>query len=52
MKKTKKDRRTEAEMRGASRNQLSPKAQLARLDERLGVGVGATKERERLARGE
>ena len=48
MKKSKQDRRTEAEMRQEYRNELSAKDQLARLDERLGDGVGATKERQRL----
>jgi len=42
------ERRKEAEARQAERDQLTPEKQLARLDERLGVGVGAAKERARL----
>lgn len=41
--------REEAEERKAERNKRSAKQQLAVLDERLGKGVGAKKEREKLA---
>jgi hypothetical protein len=37
-----------ANARNQRRSQSSPKQQLAALDKRLGVGVGASKERERL----
>ncbi len=43
-------RRVEAAERQADTAALSPKARLARLDARLGQGVGAKKEREKLAR--
>lgn len=43
-------RRTAAEARQAESDKLSPKQRLARLDERLGAGVGAKQERARLAR--
>lgn len=42
------DRKAEADIRQAKRNQLSPQEQLNILDSRLGVGVGATRERARL----
>src|SRR6476620_8361515 len=42
-------RRFGAEHRAAKRAERSPSAQIAALDERLGEGVGARKERARLA---
>lgn len=42
-------RREEAAKRQAARDARSPAEQLARLDAMLGVGVGATRERARLA---
>lgn len=42
------ERRREAEARQKERDQLSAEEQLARLDERLGKGVGAARERARL----
>ena len=41
-------RRTEAEVRQKQRDKRSPEQQLAALDERLGKGKGAKKERARL----
>ncbi len=41
-------RRQAAEERKAERDKLSPKEQLKLLDERLGKGQGAKKERKRL----
>jgi len=41
-------RRQEAELRQEERNERSSKEQLALLDRRLGKGVGAKKERQRL----
>lgn len=46
----KKARQVEAEIRIEARSHLSDAEQLERLDRRLGVGVGAAKERARLAR--
>lgn len=43
-------RRAEAEKMNAANALLSPTQKIAKLDARLGVGVGATKERARLAR--
>ena len=48
MKKTKTQRREDAAMRRANRDGLTPAQQLKNLDDRLGIGVGAAKERERL----
>ena len=48
MKKNKTTRREEAAARQENRQSLTPQEQLARLDERLGCGCGATKERNRL----
>jgi len=48
MKKTKTQRREDAAMRRAIRGEFSPAQQLKNLDDRLGAGVGAAKERERL----
>lgn len=42
------ERRREAEARQKERDRLSAEEQLARLDERLGKGVGAARERARL----
>jgi hypothetical protein len=47
-KEAKELRFTKAMERKAYRDTLTPEAQLARLDARLGVGQGATKERKRL----
>jgi hypothetical protein len=41
-------RRESAEARKSRREATSPQAQMALLDERLGVGVGAEREREKL----
>ena len=41
-------RRAEAEARQTERNRRTPTAQLAVLDDRLGVGKGAVRERARL----
>ena len=41
-------RREQAEARQRQRDELKPAEQLAVLDERLGVGVGAERERARL----
>lgn len=41
-------RRDEANKRAEQRSQLTPQQQLDVLDKRLGVGVGAKKEREKL----
>lgn len=46
--KNKRTRKSEAENRGILRNSKGASAQLAILDTRLGVGVGAEKERNRL----
>ena len=48
MAKTTEQKRTEAEARQRQRDQRTPTEQLAILDERLGDGVGAERERERL----
>ncbi len=42
------NKQVEAEDRQSDRNSLSNQAQLKVLDERLGVGIGAAKERRRL----
>lgn len=44
----KEDKRSEARLRKERSDALTPKQRLAQLDERLGKGVGATKERARL----
>lgn len=44
----KEKRRKEAKVRAEQRSLLTPQQQLERLDKRLGAGVGAKKERERL----
>ena len=44
------ERREEAERRNAAWSALDPKTQLDRLDNRLGKGVGAEKQRARLHR--
>jgi hypothetical protein len=44
-----KSRRADSEERGAYWTGLSPLAQLTALDGRLGAGVGATKQRARIA---
>jgi len=44
----KQERREKAETLAAERAKRTPQQQLARLDEKLGEGVGATKERARL----
>ena len=41
-------RQEDAKKRQESRSKLSPKQQLSRLDELLGEGIGAVKERTRL----
>lgn len=46
--KTKSVRRDEADTRQDAYDQLTPTEKLARLDTRLGTGVGATRERARL----
>jgi len=46
--KTKEIRQEEAEARQRARDGRSPATQLAHLDAKLGVGVGAKKERARL----
>ena len=43
-------KREEAEARQRQRDELTPEQQIAALDARLGVGKGAKKERERLAK--
>lgn len=43
-------RRAEAQVRSAEYTQLTPQQRLERLDQRLGKGVGATRERTRLAK--
>jgi len=43
-------KRENAEARQRQRDELSPEDQIKILDERLGVGQGATKERARLAK--
>lgn len=48
--KLKQIKRNEAEARNTAYNVLSPAARLIRLDTKLGVGVGAERERARLAR--
>jgi len=50
MQRNKATRQTEAKERNAARAALSDQQQLERLDKILGVGVGAKKERERLAK--
>lgn len=50
MHQTPRDRRLGARDRYAQSSARGPKCQIAMLDERLGEGVGATKERARLAR--
>ena len=42
------NKKTEAEDRQFERNTLTNKEQLNELDDRLGVGIGAAKERKRL----
>lgn len=42
-------RKTKANARAEERTKLSPIDQLAKLDRRLGVGIGAKKERARLS---
>jgi len=42
------ERKRNAEARQRQRDELSPEEQLAALDKRLGVGVGAARERARL----
>jgi len=49
-KEIQKGRRAAAEKRQATWAALSPKEQLADLDRRLGAGVGAVKQRARLAK--
>lgn len=44
----KQQKRQEAEDRQAYRDSLTPRQQLLRIDRRLGVGVGAQKERAKL----
>lgn len=46
--KTRKEKREEAERRNGATCKLTPAQRLARLDERLGVNTGATRERARL----
>lgn len=43
-------KRKDAEARQRQRDELTPEEQIAVLDERLGVGKGAKKERARLAK--
>lgn len=47
---TKSLRQEEAAERAKFRSELTPEQQIARLDRRLGVGVGAKQERARLAK--
>ena len=44
------ERQIEAQVRQDFRDKLTPQQQLSELDNRLGTGVGATKEREKLQR--
>lgn len=46
--KTKEDKHTEAREREAAHEELSPVQRIAKLDAKLGPGVGAKKERARL----
>lgn len=48
MTRSKGDRKRRAEERKQLRQERTPAEQLAMLDDRLGVGVGAERERERL----
>ena len=48
MKKSREQRRAEAERRQGEASSRTPRQQLALLDARLGVGVGAEYEREKL----
>jgi len=48
--KSKEVKREDAEKRYLKHELLTPKQKLKKLDQRLGVGVGATKERARLAK--
>jgi len=45
-----KERQLDAKDAQAERDKFSPEFQIARLDERLGAGVGAKRERARLAK--
>tara|TARA_B100000131_G_scaffold96317_1_gene93380 strand:+ start:263 stop:454 length:192 start_codon:yes stop_codon:yes gene_type:complete len=47
---SKRDRQEKAAARAKVRGDITPQQQLAILDSRLGKGVGATRERARLAR--
>jgi hypothetical protein len=49
MKNTKDTKRKEAEQRNMLWSSLSPQTKLEELDRRLGVGVGAKKQRQKLA---
>ena len=47
--KSKEQKREEAEARQKVYDGLSTRQKIARIDARLGIGIGATKERQRLA---